>query len=275
MRIHVRHELSFTPPPGSAHAVQQLLLTPRSGPTQTVAGWTIDMPGMAEASTFFDAFANTCHLVSQTRPEGGIAVSVSGIVDTFDRNGVLGRIDSEPVPTLFRRRTKLTPPDEELAEALRRFDAKSKRIALLHELMARVNALAEGEPEDDQSQSQSQAENGDQSQSQSQSGPAPLTREDLAHRFIGTARALDIPARFVTGYLARDDDDEVAGLHAWVEAFDEGLGWIGFDPALGYCPTDMHVRLATGLDATSTAPIRCSPLQEPPRLVALSVLREE
>lgn len=36
----------------------------------------------------------------------------------------------------------------------------------------------------------------------------------------------------------------------------DGLGWIGFDPANGTCPTDRYVRLATGLDAVSAAPIR-------------------
>jgi transglutaminase-like putative cysteine protease len=36
----------------------------------------------------------------------------------------------------------------------------------------------------------------------------------------------------------------------------EGLGWVGFDAANGICPTDHYVRLATGLDAASAAPIR-------------------
>ena len=41
-------------------------------------------------------------------------------------------------------------------------------------------------------------------------------------------------------------------------AFDEmnGLGWVGFDPANGGCPTERYIRLATGLDASSAAPIR-------------------
>jgi len=36
----------------------------------------------------------------------------------------------------------------------------------------------------------------------------------------------------------------------------EGLGWVGFDPANLMCPTERYVRLATGLDAATAAPIR-------------------
>ena len=34
------------------------------------------------------------------------------------------------------------------------------------------------------------------------------------------------------------------------------LGWVGFDPANGFCPTDAHVRVAVGLDALGAAPVR-------------------
>ena len=34
------------------------------------------------------------------------------------------------------------------------------------------------------------------------------------------------------------------------------LGWVGFDPANGICPTDAHVRVAVGLDYLGAAPVR-------------------
>jgi transglutaminase-like putative cysteine protease len=92
-------------------------------------------------------------------------------------------------------------------------------------------------------------------QGQSQADTAP-TATDLTHRFLGAARALAIPARYVTGYLWH----EGAGrFHAWAEAWDDGLGWIGFDPLLDLCPAECHVRLASGLDAFGTMPIRAVP----------------
>ena len=83
--------------------------------------------------------------------------------------------------------------------------------------------------------------------------------QDLAHIFVGAARWLGAPARYVSGHLARGDGqiDQEAG-HAWAEAYVEGLGWVGFDPANGVCPTDAYVRVATGLDYLGAAPVRGS-----------------
>ena len=38
----------------------------------------------------------------------------------------------------------------------------------------------------------------------------------------------------------------------------DDLGWVGIDPANGICPTDRYVRLASGLDADLTAPVKGS-----------------
>ena len=97
-----------------------------------------------------------------------------------------------------------------------------------------------------------------------------LERDRHGAPFIATVRALDIPARFVTGYLAADDD-EPAAFHAWAEAYDEGLGWIGFDPALQLCPTDRHIRVAVGLDALSAAPARAVPAEGAAESLSVSV----
>jgi transglutaminase-like putative cysteine protease len=44
--------------------------------------------------------------------------------------------------------------------------------------------------------------------------------------------------------------------HAWAEALAPEIGWVGFDPANGQCPTEVYVRLAIGLDAVGAAPVR-------------------
>src|SRR5690606_4885604 len=111
-----------------------------------------------------------------------------------------------------------------------------------------------------QTQSQSQG-SGAQSQGQSQSSGDHKVHGAVehAHAFIGAARALAIPARYVSGYLHSDGGTE-PGFHAWAEAWDDGLGWIGFDPLLGECPAERHVRLACGLDAETVPPVRAAPM---------------
>jgi transglutaminase-like putative cysteine protease len=80
---------------------------------------------------------------------------------------------------------------------------------------------------------------------------------DLTHVFIGAAHSLGIPARYVSGYYRGDEGAEAqrAG-HAWAEAFVPDLGWVAFDPAHGFCPTDTHVRVAIGLDSLGAAAVR-------------------
>ncbi|MEO8685507.1 MAG: transglutaminase domain-containing protein, partial [Devosia sp.] len=265
-----------TPPAGSANAVMHLLLTPQSGPTQTVESWSVDMAGIGNAGRFTDAYGNGVHLVNQRQPEGELVVTVEGIVTTVDRHGVFGRIGPGPVPALFKRVTPLTRAPVSLYGRFR--GSKDSRIDLLHNLMMRVGEVL-GSPEKVQSQSQSL---GGQSQSQSQGGvnsadgekePPALPRPpatDYAHAFIGAARALDIPARYVTGYLVGDEDDQAA-FHAWAEAYDEALGWVGFDAMLGLCPTDRHVRLAVGLDGLSAQPLRAVPAGDGPKEIAVKV----
>ncbi|EKD61482.1 MAG: Transglutaminase protein [uncultured bacterium] len=74
---------------------------------------------------------------------------------------------------------------------------------------------------------------------------------------IAAARAADVPARYVSGYLqsgADGGDHEAA--HAWAELYLQGFGWIGFDPANRCCPDARYIRLGSGLDAQDAAPIR-------------------
>ncbi len=53
-------------------------------------------------------------------------------------------------------------------------------------------------------------------------------------------RSMDIPARYVTGYVVYGSGDKITGgysytlrerdLHAWVEVYFDGVGWLPFDP---------------------------------------------
>lgn len=265
MQIAIRHRVSLAFGPGVPRAVQHILLTPQTGPTQVVREWSIEMPGIERAASFLDGFGNRAQLVSQSRPEAEIVIAVAGLVETIDRAGVVGRLPGDIPPSLYRRPTAATKAAGVITSRFRSSPRTAQdRIALLHALMARVGEVLDGaEP----AQSQSQ---GDDGQSQSQSSGVRPEAGEFAHAFIGAARALDIPARYVTGYLSADGE-EPARFHAWAEAWDDGLGWIGFDPTLGICPTDRHVRVAVGLDAASTVPVRSIPAVGTPQLLAMSV----
>tara|TARA_R100000365_G_C2743836_1_gene72589 strand:- start:1095 stop:1907 length:813 start_codon:yes stop_codon:yes gene_type:complete len=240
MRISIRHEFRFALSEGLAHAVQHLLLSPVETASQSVVEWSIKMDGIEAAASFTDAFGNKAHLVSQHRPENDLFISVSGVVETTDTNGVLGRVAGEPNVSLFKRLTPQTRPNGNLVNRLKAHaKAGMSGVELLHWLMNRLHEARETAPEEDDDTPE-------------------IVADDHAHVFVAAARGVDIPARFVTGYVLAEDGAP-ARLHAWAEAWDDGLGWIGFDPSANLCPTPAYVRIACGLDAETTAPVRLAP----------------
>jgi transglutaminase-like putative cysteine protease len=78
---------------------------------------------------------------------------------------------------------------------------------------------------------------------------------DLTVLFIDACRAVNIPARFVSGYQEGDRDQDERHLHAWAEVFLPGAGWRGWDPTHGLAVTDRHIALAAAADARDTAPV--------------------
>ena len=254
MKLTIRHLLTL-PLGAPSRSVAHLLLTPSVTAQQKVEQWSISMPGMEGASTFRDGFGNRAHLVTQVRPDSEITIAVTGRIEMIDKAGILGRLDHDPMPAVFRRATAATAVDPALLADLAR---DAGRIGILHELMSRTHEMATRELEPSGRQSQSQGEAGTEAgqlQSQEERG-AVDSATDAAQAFVGAVRALGIPARFVRGYLFEDGNAEV---HCWAEAWDDGLGWIGFDPRLNLCPTTGHIRIACGLDAGGTPAVRMIP----------------
>jgi transglutaminase-like putative cysteine protease len=86
--------------------------------------------------------------------------------------------------------------------------------------------------------------------------------QDFAHIMIALVRALNIPCRYVSGYLFHADsqvhkDRSVEGAsHAWVEALVPRSGWIAFDPTNNQIASDRHIRVAIGRDYADVPPTR-------------------
>jgi transglutaminase-like putative cysteine protease len=82
---------------------------------------------------------------------------------------------------------------------------------------------------------------------------------DSAWLLAAILRDLGLAARFVSGYLAEvattGDTHDRASLHAWVEAYVPGAGWIGLDPTSGLLATAGHIPLAAAVDSAMAAPV--------------------
>lgn len=81
---------------------------------------------------------------------------------------------------------------------------------------------------------------------------------DFAVLLAETLRGIGIAARLVSGYLCEFGEEEKraeGAMHAWVEAFIPGAGWMGFDPTNGILADHNHITAAVGLTPGDVTPV--------------------
>ena len=175
---------------------------------------------------------------------------VEGEVETQDTRGVVrGAIERFP-PSLYLRETPLTAADaaDRAISPASAAGGGDDTLTILHALMARMHEDIAFDT--DPTQPRTTAAEAFAAQARRLPGPHPYLHRGGA-RSSAFRRAMS--AAISTGPTACAAQD--AG-HAWAEAYVAGLGWVGFDPANGICPTDAHVRVAVGLDYLGAAPVR-------------------
>ena len=244
MRIRVDHRTTYRYERPASAVVQALRLSPRDHESQHVRSWRVDTDVDGTMRETLDAFGNRVMMFYAEGSVTELTLSVQGEVEIDDTAGVI--VAAEPLPAaVFLRSSSLTMQDtgiSELARQARRSDPLATLHALMNELRERMafkvaatttmtdagSALANGQG----------------------------VCQDFAQVFCSAARYLDIPARYVSGHLARRDSETQDASHAWAEAHVPDLGWVGFDPANGICATDAYLRMAVGLDYLDAAPVR-------------------
>lgn len=249
MLIHVRHRTRYTYDHPVHSMIQALRLMPRNHEGQYVRRWQIDLDQEGTLRPGEDSFGNVLHMLSLDGPLSSLCITVEGEVEMQDTNGIVrGALEKFPAE-LYLRDTPLTVADAAIIDFAKGIAAKSSGSPLktLHGLLAGVH----GEIAFDTQQTDTATTAIDAFKLKQG------VCQDLSHIFIASARILGIPARYVGGYLMRSDDNilQEAG-HAWAEAYVAGLGWVGFDPANGICPTESHIRVCAGLDYLGASPIR-------------------
>lgn len=246
MLLNVAHTTTYRFEEPARYGLQQLRLTPKSRIGQNVLDWSMQIDGGQLETTFTDHHANDVSLISFAADAPEITIHCSGQIATEDHAGVVGKQKGFIPLWLFQRSTDLTratPAVRRLTKGLK--DAFDDQVAMMHDLSARILDAVHYEigATDAATTADAAIERG--------SGVC----QDHAHIFIACARALDIPARYVSGYLMMNDRALQDATHAWAEVHLDGIGWVGFDVSNAISPDARYVRVATGLDYREAAPI--------------------
>ncbi len=82
--------------------------------------------------------------------------------------------------------------------------------------------------------------------------------QDFAHLMLQILRTLNIPCRYVSGYICPNKNGMrgEGATHAWIEAYIPNYGWAGIDPTNNVWVTNTHVKLSVGKNFNDCTPIK-------------------
>ena len=246
MRLSISHTTHYRFGQPAFHGLQRLRLKPKPSHGQSVLEWDMQLDGLKRECEYDDHNHNWTVLASVAPGTTEVTIICNGLVETADNAGILGRHTGLMPLWTFLNQTPLTRPGPRM-QALCAPVAKGGGGSLdqLHDLSRRVLEAVRydiGHTDADTPAEDAMA-----------AGHGVC--QDHAHIFIGCARLLGIPARYVSGYLMMNDRIDQEAGHGWAEAHVEGLGWVGFDVSNGICPDARYVRVASGCDYREAAPV--------------------
>ncbi|RCW28090.1 transglutaminase-like putative cysteine protease [Ciceribacter lividus] len=244
MRLKITHTTEYRYDQPVSYSLQRLRLTPQTSPGQTVLSWQVAVDGAAVEVGYDDHFGNHVQLVAGEGGDSRLHIVASGEVDTEDRAGVFGPHVGDAPLWLFNRETPRTKAGR-LVRELARGLPEDDPLARMHALMNAIHDSVSYQP----------GMTGTETTAEEALKAGHGVCQDHAHIFIAAARVLDIPARYISGYLMMDGQEEQTATHAWAEVHLPGLGWVGFDAANRVCPDSRYVRIASGLCYADAAPV--------------------
>ncbi|WP_373353356.1 transglutaminase domain-containing protein [Pseudoroseicyclus sp. CXY001] len=245
MRLKIEHTTRYDYDEPVSYALQQLRLTPKSHASQTILGWETEVTGGKRELFFEDSHRNRVDLISFEPGTEVIEVRCRGEVEMTETHGVIGAHGGFMPLWMFLRTTPHTRAGNGIRHLASGIETGGSDLDRLHALNTAIHDAIAFQPG---------------TSNVSWTAEDALTAgtgvcQDMAHLFIAAARVLKIPARYCSGYLYMEGNDQQDAAHAWAEAHVEGLGWVGFDPANDQSPDMRYVRVATGLDYLEAAPV--------------------
>lgn len=249
MLLSVRHTTTYAFETPMRFIAQSHRLHPVDNAAQKIRDWSVTAEGAVFGASFTDGAGDRVTTMTAQGPVETLSIVVKGTVETFDTTGVLREHREIISPLVYLEPTAATAPIGALLELITTTleRAKGTELARAHFFCGAVSEAIAYEPGTTGAHTTA-AEAVEQGRGVCQ---------DHAQALVALARAANMPARYVSGYLmSRGDGGDEEASHAWAEIWVPGLNWVGFDAANDCCPDDRYIRLGSGRDAREAAPIR-------------------
>jgi transglutaminase-like putative cysteine protease len=253
MILEIQHETRLEYSEPVTESITEVRMEPVSDADQGCHSFHLAVSPPAELFRFQDGFRNRVHHFNLLGAHAELRVLSAAVVETHPRRPDLSasraaypldpeKCDLEALDFLpFRGPVRPTPRLAPLLEALRPRTGTQLGDLLLavsrhihtHFEYAKDVTLASSPVDDVLEKGQGVC-------------------QDFTHLMIAVLRNFGVPARYVSGYVHRDDKESQS--HAWCEAWLPDLGWVGIDPT-NDCLMDEHfVKVARGRDFTDVPP---------------------
>lgn len=253
MILEVQHETRLSYDEPAAESVAEVRMEPASDERQTCRSFHLAVSPATAAHRYADGFGNRVHHFNVLAPHLEMRVLAASVVETHPNGHSLEACEATwpldidggglgPFEYLrLRGPARYTPRLEPALQTLR--PSKGQRVG---ELVAAVSRYIQGHfaytpnvtlassPIDDVL------------------AQGKGVCQDFTHLMIAILRSFGVPARYVSGYIHREDRESQS--HAWCEAWLPGLGWFGIDPTNDSPADERFVKVAVGRDFTDVPP---------------------
>ena len=249
MKLEIVHSTRYRYSGPIAETVREVRLRPMDGNGQRCLEFELDVSSGIKPRTYVDGYGNNVHYFNVVRPHTRLIITSRSVVET----GL--ELDPEP--------------GEELVQDFLRFRLPVKDVPGIRELASRHPIANPGsgpaveQALDELTLTISREFTYDRAVTNVYSAVDEVLElkagvcQDFAHLFIAAARAMGVPARYVSGYIhTPGGGGRTSASHAWGEGWVPGRGWLGYDATHPVRTAENHVRLAVGRDYSDAAPTR-------------------
>jgi transglutaminase-like putative cysteine protease len=249
MKLEVVHTTRYKYSGPIAETVMEVRLRPMDGNGQRCLKFDLDVSAGIKPRDYRDGYGNSVHYFNLVRPHTRLSITSTSVVETgLDLDADAG---------------------EELVHDFLRFRSPVKDVPGVRELAGRhpISDPASGpsveQALDELTLTISREFAYDRAVTNVYSAVDEVLElragvcQDFAHLVIAAARAMGVPARYVSGYIHTPGGrGSASASHAWAEAWVPGRGWVGYDATHPVRTSENHVRLAVGRDYSDAAPTR-------------------